>query len=124
MTPQSFLCRFHVSLLFHNRQVSFQHLPRQRKLDDKEKQEAKGMLRLKANKKLIQSHLVQGTGKVVTLKDIHNLASEDRRKEAPVNDLQALVNEMKKSPGMYIIMMHISILSVNVWLLICNRMIM
>ena len=50
------------------------------------------MLKMRANKKLIQQHLYKESGKVVTLKDIHNLAST----LAPENDLNTLVEEIKK----------------------------
>ena len=51
------------------------------------------MLKMRANKKLIQQHLYKESGKVVTLKDIHNLAIT----VAPDNDLNTLVEEVKKT---------------------------
>jgi len=47
-------------------------LPSQRKLPDKAEQEAQGMLGLKVNKKLLQNHLRNFSGKIVTLSDITN----------------------------------------------------
>lgn len=49
---------------------------------------------MKANKKLVQQHISKGTGKAVTLKDIHNLVE---RKDG---GLEELIQEMKRMPGM------------------------
>ena len=51
-------------------------MPKQRRLDADAKEEAIKFLKLKANKKLIQNHLISATGKTVTLKDIHNLGTK------------------------------------------------
>ncbi|CAG2224580.1 Transforming growth factor beta regulator 1 [Mytilus edulis] len=59
----------------HNHEINkclFEHLPRQRKLDDHTLEGVKNMLKMKANKKLLQYDL-SSTGKVVTLKDLHNI---------------------------------------------------
>ena len=40
------------------------------------KEEVKLMLDMKANKKLIQQHISEETGKSITLKDIHNMAKK------------------------------------------------
>ena len=72
-------------------------MPKQRRLDSEAKQEAAKLLTLRANKKLVQNHLMSLTNKTVTLKGIHNIAG----KAAPAfkNDFQELVNEMKKVKG-------------------------
>ena len=57
------------------------------------KEEVKLMLKMKANKKLIQQHISQGTGKLVTLKDIHNMATKKH------GGLTELIDEMKNVPG-------------------------
>ena len=49
------------------------HLPRKRRLSEGMLQETKNMLDVKANKKMIQQHIYQQSGKVVTLKDLHNM---------------------------------------------------
>ena len=72
-------------------------MPKQRRLDSEAKQEAVKLLTLRANKKLVQNHLMSLTSKTVTLKDIHNIAG----KAVPAyrNDFQELVKEMKKVTG-------------------------
>ena len=65
----------------HNHTVSeiaFQHLPKQRKLEEQELEEAKSLLRLKANKKMVQEHLINKTGKFVLLRDLSNIRSKNR----------------------------------------------
>ncbi|XP_028330689.1 uncharacterized protein LOC114480607 [Gouania willdenowi] len=78
-------------------QVAYKHLPRQRRLDPRTREEVFCMLQVKADKKLIQHHVHQSTGRILTLKDLHNLG---RSREADTeNDLHALLYEMKKEPG-------------------------
>ena len=55
------------------------------------KEEVKLMLDMKANKMLIQ-HIGQGTGKSVTLKDIHNMSTKKK------GGLPELIKEMEKCP--------------------------
>ena len=56
------------------------------------------MLNVKANKKLVQQHIFKSTGKVVSLKDLQNIADRDKDKMNPVN-VNTLVEEMKKVDG-------------------------
>ena len=51
------------------------------------------MLKMRANKKLIQQHIRNGIGKSVTLKDLHNMI--ERRH----GGLTELIEEMKQIPG-------------------------
>ncbi len=51
------------------------------------------MLQMNANKKLIQQHISQGTGKSVTLKDLHTMAKKRH------GGLPELIDEMKNLPG-------------------------
>ena len=85
----------------HNHEINkscYEHLPRQRKLDTDTKNEVKNMLKLKANKKMVQYELTQNLGKIVTMKDIHNLG---RQTNTTQNDtLSTLLTEMKSIPGM------------------------
>ena len=69
-------------------------MPKQRRLDSEAKQEAVKLLTLRANKKLVQNHLMS---KTVTLKDVHNIAG----KAVPTsrNNFQELVKEMRKVKG-------------------------
>ncbi len=52
-------------------------MPKQRRLDSETKDEAVKLLKLRANKKLLQNHLMSTTGKTVTLKDLHNIAARN-----------------------------------------------
>ena len=58
--------------------------------------EARALLQMKVNKKLLQQHLSSTTGKVVTLKDISNIQSV----ENAGCDLDALVTRLRESEGM------------------------
>lgn len=51
------------------------------------------MLKMKANKKLIQQHITNGNGQSITLKDIHNMV--ERRH----GGLTELIEEIKRLPG-------------------------
>jgi hypothetical protein len=53
-------------------------------------------MKFKTNKRILQYHIHKTTGKVVILKDIHNMASSS--KGADEANLQALLKEMKKVP--------------------------
>ena len=72
-------------------------MPKQRHLDPETKKDAVRLLELRANKKLVQNHLMSVTGKTVTLKDVHNVATHNIRKHR--NDFQELVKEMRKVQG-------------------------
>lgn len=72
-------------------------MPKQRRLDPEAKEEAVRLLKVKANKKLVQNHLISTTGKTVTMKDVHNIASKCKPNFR--NDFQELVKEMKKVRG-------------------------
>ena len=52
------------------------------------------MLSVKANKKLIQQHMMKSTGKVITLKDIQNVNQALKNQED--NNLTTLLSEMLK----------------------------
>ena len=69
-------------------------MPKQRRLDSETKDEAVKLLKLRANKKLLQNHLMSTTGKTVTLKDI---AARNVPKFR--NDFRELVEEMKSIKG-------------------------
>ena len=73
-------------------------LPKQRKLDEASKGQAKELLKLKVNKKLLQEHLSYTSGKVVTLKDISNIQSELGTKGSG-NNLDDLVTRLKSIEG-------------------------
>ena len=84
----------------HNHEVSkaaFNYLFHQRRLDSGHKNEIESVLKFKPNKRILQDHIHKTTGKVVILKDIHNMASSS--KGADEANLQALLKEMKKVQG-------------------------
>ena len=70
------------------------HMP---KLNPEDKQQAAEMLHLKANKKMLQNHLIHLTGKPVILKDLHNLYTQSKPKSKC--DFQELVDAMKGVKG-------------------------
>ena len=88
----------------HNQETNkelFRNLWQQRKLDDAEKENIRQMLDMKANKKVIQSRVMQATGKVALMKDIHNLKVTNIN----TNDLATLqkaVNELNKTNGAFV----------------------
>ena len=76
----------------------YDHLPSERKLKDKEKENVSEMLQVNANKKRIQQHISQSTGKVVLLKDIHNIKTEkNHKKTTPDDELGKIKNWLIKN---------------------------
>ena len=75
----------------------YEHLPRQRKLTSPQKIEAIGLLKLKVNRKLLQQHLSESSGKVVTLKDISNISTGV--KKVSVESIEGLVTKLKGIKG-------------------------
>ena len=76
--------------------VAFAHLPQQRHLDDESSKE--DMLALKVNKKLLQCHIMTETGRVVLLRDFHNIGATSLQGDRD-KDLEAAINEFKKAEG-------------------------
>ena len=88
----------------HNHETNrelFRHLPHQRKLPETEKENIRQMLEMKANKKIIQSSIMQSTGKFVLMKDIHNLKMSNVQ-DNYLTSLQRAVNELSKTNGAYV----------------------
>ena len=52
-----------------------------RHLSSKERQDVENMLKVKANKKMLQNYVMQKTGKNVILKDLHNIQSNIKKKD-------------------------------------------
>ena len=77
-------------------QKTFIHLPQQRRLDEDTLEQTKNMLSVKANKKMVQEHIYRQSGKIVILKDLHNIAQKSKK---TVVDAQALLEEMRKVDG-------------------------
>ena len=74
--------------------VAFAHLPQQRRLDDESRKEVSDMLALKVNKKLLQRHIMTETGRVVILRDLHNIGAASFQGDRD-KDLEAAINELK-----------------------------
>ena len=76
----------------------YDHLPRQRHLDSEESETVKSLLRVQANKKLVQQHISQASGKVMTLKDLSNVIDDQSTKgnelETVVKDLTAINDKL------------------------------
>ena len=89
----------------HNHEINhevFRNLPQQRRLDSQDKENISETLSLKANRKMIQQRLMSQTGKVVLLKDIHNLKNAVKNVNTEVTTLQAAVDHFSKSNGAYV----------------------
>ena len=67
-------------------------------MDESERKDAEDMLRMKVNKKLLQQHLSEVTGKTVILKDLTNIQT-GLSSHCDGNDLKALVNRLEKIEG-------------------------
>ena len=80
-------------------QALFRYLPQQRKLPAEVRQEAADLLKLKANKKLVQQHISLKSGSVLTLKDLSNIAAAG--KDSTRNNLPSFVNELSAKHGKY-----------------------
>ena len=86
----------------HNHDMSkssYDHLPRQRKLDTDTQKDVRNMLTLKANKKLVKYELTSSTGKVVTMKDIHNIGKSTYTMSSDSETLSALLDAMINVSG-------------------------
>ena len=73
-------------------------MPKQRRLDPDEVKETEAMLNLGVNKKLLQLHVQQTTGKAVTLKDLTNIKTAMDNKFTK-NDIIAVVKQLKEIKG-------------------------
>ena len=78
----------------------FRQLPQQRKLTNVEKEKAKQLLQLKANKKMVKDDLQSSTGKVVLLKDLSNLITK-AKSESTRNNLEVAVKQLTEKHGKY-----------------------
>ena len=59
--------------------------------------ETQNMMSVKGNKKMIQQHIQEKSGKVVTLKDLQNIS--DRMKDRSIISVNGLIDEMRKIDG-------------------------
>ena len=68
----------------------FRRLPQQRKLTNEEKEKARRLLQLKANKKMVKDDLQSSTGKAALLKDLSNLMTKTKS-DSTRNNLEVAV---------------------------------
>lgn len=80
--------------------MAYAHLPRQCHLEPEMNENVKQMLQVKANKKLIQNHLLQTTAQVATLKVIHKVDQQMKPTGAD-NNLHALLQVMRNDEGSF-----------------------
>ena len=88
----------------HNHDISptiHAHHPSQRKIDQDVREEVIQMLSVNANRKLVQQHLTEKTGKRVILKDIHNIGTLEKKAIASSNqsNLQAISDYLISQPN-------------------------
>ena len=91
-----FLIKFMICLYMYI-QAAFSHFPQQRRLQGTQREEARTMLDLKVNKKLLQNHLSKTSGQVVLLKDLHNIAASSKDNKS--SGIEEAMEELKKVPG-------------------------
>jgi zinc finger SWIM domain-containing protein 3 len=58
----------------------FKFVPRQRQLSSDERKDVENMLKVQANKKMVQHYIMEKTGEKVGLKDLHNIQTDRKKK--------------------------------------------
>jgi len=89
----------------HNHEINetvFRNLFQQRRLDKDAKENVQSLLSVRANKKMIQTRVMEETGKVVKLKDIHNIKATNKSPNSDMTMLQAGVENFSQSPGAFV----------------------
>ncbi|XP_022103351.1 zinc finger SWIM domain-containing protein 1-like isoform X2 [Acanthaster planci] len=77
-------------------EVSFRSLPQKRRLTDEEREEAFEILK-KQGKKSVQKHLQETAGKVLYMRDLHNLAAASRRNSICHTNIQAILDYLSQA---------------------------
>ena len=86
--------------MFYCVQALYKHLPQQRKLPEAAIAKAARLLSLEANKALVQAELAEETGKVITRKDLTNVASRSKQGVSR-NSLTTFVDTLKDKYGIF-----------------------
>ena len=81
--------------------MSFASLPQQRRLSDIEKAEVEDFLAVKPNKKVLQTHVIEKTGKFMRMKDLHNL--QTKKCKTVDRSLAKLLSDLQNEQGICII---------------------
>eukprot|EP00111_Clytia_hemisphaerica_P013808 TCONS_00040644-protein len=87
----------------HNHQLDknlFRHYTSQRKVPKDVKKKAADRLKAKANKKIVRLQMSRESGKVVTMRDVHNLAYQTKKEhQNSRNDLEEVIKILKEEFG-------------------------
>ncbi|XP_053376767.1 zinc finger SWIM domain-containing protein 3-like [Mercenaria mercenaria] len=89
----------------HNHDVNktmFRNLFQQRRLCAEDKENITSMLDVKANKKMIQQKVMSESGKVITLKDIHNIKASSKSNVSDLTVLQRAVEHLSTNLGAFV----------------------
>ena len=78
-------------------QEIYDHLPRQRRLEEETLHHVQEAIKLKANKKMLKAHFQEKTGQHITLRDIANIGAKLNRTDH--NDLAATVQRLSDIDG-------------------------
>ena len=81
-----------------------QHLPQQRALPEELKAKVSNLMRIRANKKLLQEQISSESGKVVLLKDLSNI-HQKQKLNIGANSLEGTVKQLKATYGEFMAMM-------------------
>jgi len=94
----------------HNHQVSpsiFKHLPKQRRINDNEKDLILDVIECEGKKKVLSQKIEERTGKIFLRKDINNFIAKERSEKGnTLNDAQKLILEMKKVKNAFVDVSH------------------
>ena len=90
-------------------------MPQQRKLPVELKEKAVALLRMRANKKLVQQEMSKETGKVILLKDICNIITAAKQGRSRKN-LDITVQTLKDKYSMYLLYVMILIYTVFIFM--------
>ena len=81
--------------------MSFASLPQQRRLSDIEKADVQDFLAVKPNKKVLQTHIIEKTGKFVRINDLHNL--QTKKCKTVDGSLVKLLSDLQNEQGICLI---------------------
>ena len=79
--------------------MSFKHFPKQRRLNEETRSETEKLLKMKCNKKVLQSHLQNFSGKVITSRDINNMRAKVLISQSDKNDIEKLIKKLQENKG-------------------------
>ncbi|KAK7114682.1 hypothetical protein V1264_000704 [Littorina saxatilis] len=83
-------------------------MPAQRRLNKEDKEKAKEMLKVNADRKLLRHHLPTNSGKVLTMKDVHNIGTSVKSKsksscsKTQLNDIASYLNSQPGVTAEYV----------------------